>query len=368
MEVAEAHAVLNRVSDALPCQRNIVNQQSLASVFFYKGLTEFQLGQREAAQQSFQRSLAIDRSRSWDTSYPPEPQQEFLLAKETVIDASYVNLGYSFAGTKVSSFCFDGASYEPDHSGIIAVAPGLHVVHYTVDDVSYSRLVELRGGDETAIVSRQGLTDAVLAGPYGNRLLAASLISLDTLCKTRGYTRAYVADGTKQVYVFENGIYDSLEHQLTSDGSIIRPKKAGGGMSLTIFGFTYAYQSPYANVCLRGHAGLHLGWELDFGAGVSLSVFEIEPDVTAIALLPYVRIGTRYRILKNDRFQPYFGANAVIAFVQNEANATRPNLGVVGLVGLNLHLSKVLYFNYQIDFGYLGGFNMSHHAGLGLQF
>ncbi|MBU0531780.1 MAG: hypothetical protein ABIG32_00105 [Candidatus Uhrbacteria bacterium] len=369
METVEALEVFSQLAAALPCVSEVVDQETLGRLYFFKGMAEFQLGDRVTAQQSFRISLAIDRGRSWDTSYPPEPQQEFLLAKEAVLDTNQVNLGYSFAGIEATSFHFDGESYDPDKSGVIAVSPGLHLVHYTVDGAAYPRFVELRAGDETALVSRQSLTEAVLAGPYGNRLLAASLISLETLCQTRGYTRAYVADSAEQIYVYENGIYDTLARQLTSDGSIMRPERsASGGLSLTVLGLAYAFSTPYATLNLRGHFKLYQGLELVVSGGTGMYVFEHSSGATALALVPYFSAGCRYRFSQNSVLRPYFGVKALLSFWPGEDDLVMFTIGVAGLGGANFHLSQLFFINLHIEAGYLAGPWISPQAGLGLQF
>ena len=389
LDYEAAKRLTDRAITALPCAPGAVDRGVLIDVYYFRGIAAFHLGDRDGAQQNFQYALAIDREKNWDTNYPPEPQQVFLLAKEDAIGLDRVPLGIDLAGGQVEEFNFDGVAHTPAESHELSVIPGMHLVQYTAGGTAYSRLVEVRPGGTAALVTRKGLTAAVIQGPTSSGMLPAARASLRALVQGRNLKRAYVVvvaeDGSGRIY-----LYDETYTTLTETASAAKgggggrtpgsgrgtvPASVGdspGGVTLGLVGFALAYGSPHAGFNVRGHIRLVKGLELDLGGGVNVRRWVDPGDGQAWALSRgYARLGVRYRF-GTGKARPYVGGLFLLSFY--DANGIREGVkrqadpGGAALFGVDLHLTDKVALNVELPVGYCGGFWLAPQAGVACRF
>lgn len=388
LDYEEAKRLTDQAITAMPCAPGAVHRAALLDVYYFRGIAAFHLGDRDGARQNFQYALAIDREKTWDTDYPPEPQQVFLLAKEDAIGLDRVSLGIDLAGGQVSEFNFDGASHAPDSSHELSVIPGMHLVQYTADDTAYSRLVEVRPGGSAALVTRQGLTSAVISGPATVGMLPAARASLRALVQGRNLKRAYVVvvneDDTGRIYLYDE-TYTTLAEAATVGGTSGGGGGGGGGeappltttspggLTLGLAGFALAHGSSYAGFNLRGHVRLVKGLELDVGGGMNVTSYQDDDGRVGVAM-PYIRVGARYRFGSRVA-RPYVGAAFLMSLWNDQAQAVdgstssvRVSPGGVALLGLDLHLASKVVLNIELPVGYSRSFWLAPQLGLGFRF
>jgi hypothetical protein len=388
LDYEEGKRTLDRAITALPCATQPVERQVLIDLYYFRGIAGFHLDDRDGARQSFQYALAIDREKTWDTNYPPEPQQIFLLAKEDAIGLDRVDIGHDVAGLAIADFNFDGLPLDSASAGIMQVIPGMHLVQYNVDGTPYSRLVEVRKGGPAALVTRSGLTAAVLGGPETLGMLPAARASLRALVQGRNLQRAYVVvlvgDDGGRIYQYDE-TYTTLQENVVATGTgSTRTGATGGssgggsgspgGLTLGLGGFAYAHDSPYASFALRGHIKLYKGLELELGGGPNITSYTASDGAQWAAVLPYLRAGARVRI-GSKAFKPYVGAALLMNFWSetvgdgvDKVKLTQVSPGGVLFGGFDAHLTDALYINVDLDVGYAYRVWVAVHGGIGFRF
>ena len=368
-----------------PGARGGVDRAALIDVYYFRGIAAFHLGDRDGARQNFQYALAIDREKTWDTNYPPEPQQVFLLAKEDAIGLDRVGLGIDLAGEHVSEFNFDGIGHAPDSAHELSVIPGMHLVQYTADGTAYSRLVEVRAGGSAALVTRQGLTRAVISGPATVGMLPAARASLRALVQGRNLQRAYVVvvndDDSGRIYLYDE-TYTTLADAATlpeatggggGGGATAPSGESPGGLTLGLAGYALAHGSSYAGFNLRGHVRLVRGLELDLGGGMNVTSYTDDEGRVGVAM-PYVRVGARYRF-GAGKLRPYVGAAFLLSLWNDQdhdgdavTSSAKASPGGVALLGLDVHLATKVVLNVELPVGYSRSFWLAPQLGLGFRF
>ena len=387
LDYEEGKRTLDRAITALPCSSDAVPREVLIDLYYFRGIAAYHLDDRDGARQSFQYALAIDKEKTWDTNYPPEPQQVFLLAKEDAIGLGRIPIGHDVAGASVGDLGFDGTPIDPTAAGVLQVIPGMHLVQYTVDGTPYSRLVEVRKEGPAALVTRAGLTAAVMGGPDASGMLPAARASLRALVQGRNLQRAYVVvlDGEGSGHVFQyDETYTALQAPTiapatgggsSTTASVRRPagEYSPGGLSLGLGGFGYAHRTAYASFGLRGHVKLYRGLELDAGGGVNVKRYAREGGNWA-AVLPFVRLGVRYRF-GQAAFRPYVGGALLLNFWgeppadgSDEATVNHASPGGVLLGGFDVHLSDRVYINLDANVGYSFALWVGVQGGVGFRF
>ncbi len=387
----EGKRTLDRAITALPCATQPVERDVLIDLYYFRGIAAYHLDDRDGARQSFQYAQAIDREKTWDTNYPPEPQQIFLLAKEDAIGLDRVDIGHDVAGLAIADFNFDGIPLDSSAPGIMQVIPGMHLVQYAVDGTPYSRLVEVRKDGHAALVTRSGLTAAVLGGPETEGMLPAARASLRALVQGRNLQRAYVVvlegaegQGGGRIYQYDETyttLQESAVAQTSGGGGVSAGGTAGGddvwspgGLTLGLGGFAYAHGSPYASFALRGHLKLYKSLELEVGGGPNVTTYTADGETWA-AVLPYLRVGARGRFGRGA-FKPYVGGALMMNFWSGETvgegdeavEFTRISPGGVLFGGFDAHLTDALYINVDLDVGYAYRVWVTLHGGIGFRF
>ena len=385
LDYEEGKRTLDHAITALPCASNPVPRDVLIELYYFRGIAAFHMGDRHGAQQSFQYALAIDKEKTWDTNYPPEPQQVFLLAKEDAIGLGRMDIGHDVAGADIVEFSFDGNPVDPDAAGVLQVIPGMHLVQYTVDGRPYSRLVEVRKEGPAALVTRAGLTEAVMGGPDATGRLPAARASLRALVQGRNLQRAYVVvlDGASGGKVF---LYDETYTALQATAAVVVPTRGGGsagtgkapageyspgGISLGLGGFAFAHKTAYASFGLRGHVKLYRGLELDAGGGANVKRYQRDGS-SWVAVLPYIRLGVRYRF-GQSAFRPYVGGALLLNFWgeppgDDGSTVSHASPGGVFLGGFDVHVSELMYVNLDLNVGYSYAFWVGVQGGIGFRF
>ncbi len=390
--------ILDNAIVALPCSSQPVDRTVLINLYYFRGIAAFHMGDRAGAQQSFSYALSIEKEKTWDTNYPPEPQQVFLLAKEDSIGLARVDVGYDVRGSNVDEFNFDGTSHDTTKAGVLQVIPGMHLVQYKANGNAYSRLVEVRSEGPAALVTRQGLTTAVEGGPSSSGMMPAARASLRALVQGRNLERAFVViigDETGRIYKYDES-YTTISETAVAAVAVPDPEPAvdtapdrkkpvtrasdgdldtGGGMTLGVVGIGLAHETAYLRFQLRGHIRIVAGLELEVGGGLGARSYRDEDDAQWTSLLPFVRAGARYRFGKN-KFRPYVGAALVINFWASEERqsptetTTMTNISPGGALfgGFDVHLSKMVVLNLDVDVGYAYRLWGGASGGLGLRF
>ncbi len=410
--------VLDRAITVLPCASQPVDRTVLIDLFYFRGIAAFHMGDRDGARQSFRHALAIDRHKTWDTNYPPEPQQVFLLAKEDTVELDRVDIGHDIRDADISSFTFDGVQYPADSPGLLQVLPGMHLVQYRAGDAAYSRLVEVRVDGATALVTRRGLTAAVMSGPSSQGVLPAARASLRALVQGRNLDRAYVVilgdDDHGRLYQYDesyttvaadvvytppaassdgaatdegsagedaavegDGTADAPRADVSPDAVVAREGGAydtRGGITLGVAGICRAHDATYACFSLRGQVRLVRGLELDIGVGLNLTRYEdAARDLTVV--MPTLRPGLRYRF-GAARFRPYVGL-AFLGTIWEEKQRTgvdsfevHTRFGPGGALfgGFDVHLARPVCINLDADLGFSHALWLGVRAGLALRF
>ena len=376
--------VLDHAITALPCSVGTVDRTALIDVYYFRGIAAFHLGDRDGARQNFQYALAIDREKTWDTNYPPEPQQVFLLAKEDAIGLDRVQMGIDLAGADVSRFSLDGVAYEPTETHDVQAIPGMHLVQYQAGSTAYSRLVEVRPGGPAALVTRRGLTSAVVRGPDATSMLPAARASLRALVQGRNLKRAYVVvvdgEATGRIYLYDE-TYTTLTESVTAPthrrvapgggGAAASPEGSPAGITLGLVGYTRAHGWSYMGFDLRGHIRLVGGLEIDLAGGINVAGHE-DGEGRLMISLPFVRTGIRYRF-GQGRVRPYVGGAFLMSFWSHRSTGSdtgkaRASAGGGAMGGLDVHLSDRVYLNAEVTVGYSFALWLAPEIGLGFRF
>jgi len=304
----DAATVLDRAIKALPCTSQKLDRETLIQLFFFQGIANYDIGDRQAATTSFYRALSIDPNLVWDTNYPPNPQQIFLLAKGMTFALPEVEIEFDLTGGQVSNFVFDGQGHDPGQPGTIRTRPGHHYIQYVNSGGAYSHLVEVRG------------LELSLFAPGG---------------------------------------------KIPTDEPLVQSERLG--LTLGLAGFALAHGSPYANFGLSFKVRLIKGFEIGLGAGTLLNSFYDDVSESRwTAVMPYAHLGAGYRFGQN-KAQPYAGAAFLITFWQNGPGRTS-SPGIVAYGGLDLKLNQVLYWNVELRVGYSHGFLLAPSTGLSFRF
>lgn len=390
--------VLDQAIIALPCSQQQVDRQVLIDIYYFRGIASFNMGDRDGAKQSFYYSLAIDKDKKWDTNYPPDPQQVFLLAKDDAMSLDRVEIGYDVRGSGTTRFALDGVAHDVGQVGMQRVIPGMHVVQYVTDGTAYSRLVEVRQDGPAALVTRQGLTASVAGGPETVGMLPAARSSLRSLVQSRNLKRAYIVilgdDGKGNIYRYDetfttmalgaSGGGGDPETPIASDkkpkgGGTRIPLETGDspvGITVHPAGFAYAHWDGYFSLSLRGHIRLYKGIEVDLGGGIGLAEWWDEAEDTGgLVVLPHFRAGVRYRF-GHKVVRPYVGGTFLLniwanSWMENgvlveEGTVASPGGGVFG--GVEIHLTKTLYLGADILAGWAYSPWIMGQFGVGFRF
>ena len=283
-----ARGTLGRAMTALSCMNDLdIDRDTLINLFYFQGMASFNAGDREGALNNFRRALIIDPTLPWDTDYPPDPQQAFLIAKGEVMALPLIELNYDLIDDDVLYFSLDGTARNPGVSGTIPIRPGIHVIQYATTQGVFTRVVNV----------------------CGDKLLVQ--------------------------------VYREPDPPVTNGNG---DKPSPGGLSLGVIGFAQAHGAQYLNFGLRGHVRLVKGLELDLGGGANMVRFESDLGGW-LMLMPHARVGARYRF-GDKKAQPYVGGAFLISF---GAEMTAPGGVLIG--GIDLMLTDKFGLNLEATVG-----------------
>jgi len=363
LDYEEGRRLLNKAIQGLPCMTFAVERDDLVNLFYYYGIASFHVGEPEVAREYFRLALAINPDLEWDSNYPTEPQQVFLHAKGDVYDLSRtrMEMPYDFSGGSVTELYFDGVKIE-SVSGSLHIIPGTHCVQYNANGMPYSRVIEVAPDDNFVFVTHEGYINAVIDGPGVSKTHLAVQLGLSLLVEDEGLESAYVVileDNHRQgdVYSFKDTYAILVEDVVVAGRSPVRTPAdtdySRVGLTLNT-GLTHAFGSPYAGVAVRGNVRLYHGLELDLGGGVNMASFSDDAGSQWLALFPSFRVGARYR-MTDKVVQPYVGGALLVSLWRSDLDESRVALGGALLAGANIHLSRVVYLNVEVDVGYSRG-------------
>ncbi len=359
----QGQELLARAIKGLSCMPFVIERDDLVNLFYYYGIASFHMGDAETARADFRRALAINPSLEWDTNYPPEPQQVFLLAKGDTLELERMRMemSYDLSDSDVTDFYFDGVLLE-SVSGTTRIVPGTHYIQYSAEGTPHSRVLEVAPADSLVLVTHGGYIQAVIDGPGISETHLAVQLGLGMLVADEELESVYVVileDNHRQgdVYSFLD-TYAVLVEDVAVTGRRpvhAQPDTDYSRVGLTLnAGLTHAFGSPYAGVALRGNIRLYHGLELDFGGGVNMASFTDDEGSRWLALFPGFRVGARYRFT-DKVVQPYVGGALLVSLWRSDPADSRVAPGGALLAGVNIRLTSAVYLNVEVDVGFSRG-------------
>lgn len=176
LESARVIEIVDRFEAGAACAGSVLPGAEQAELFLLRGLAHHVDGSESLAKADFARAAGIDPGLEWDTGYPPDPQQAYLLAREDIAKAGAYQFGWSFALTTGAEVYVDGVPLG--HSTLHDLAPVPHLVQIKTDEGITSAFLTVEPGVSGVLVDRMGAITAVMAGPIDgmSRTIAASVL------------------------------------------------------------------------------------------------------------------------------------------------------------------------------------------------
>ena len=259
LETAAAKVTFDEAVDNLACADSIVEREILGTLYMLRGLAQFYEGGEASARQDFRRAVTVNPGIEWDDSYPPEPKQVYLKAREDIYLQGRGRVEAVFLPGEVLQVVVDGQSVAAGQPGGLDVNPGYHLLQYMMPDQTLvSRVTFIEGGVTRLLVSRAGLENAVLVGGSQPDNAPVARALLQELTGDWAAERIYVADtadglvDTAYVYRFsregarfeklqapirevaDDGTIQEVEPQSTVEGLLVLPNAVAEGSSSTI--------------------------------------------------------------------------------------------------------------------------------------
>ena len=259
LETAAAKTTFDEALDNLACADSIVEREILGALYMLRGLAQFYEGGEASARQDFKRAVTVNPGIEWDDSYPPEPMQVYLKAREDIYLQGRGRVEAVFLPGEVLQVVVDGQSVAAGQPGGLDVNPGYHLLQYMMPDQTLvSRVTFIEGGVTRLLVSRAGLENAILVGGSQPDNAPVARALLQELASDWVADRIYVADAsdgledTAYVYRFsregarfeklqapvrevaDDGTIQEVEPQSTVEGLLVLPNAVAEGSSSTV--------------------------------------------------------------------------------------------------------------------------------------
>jgi len=176
LESTRVVEIVDRFEAGAACLDTVLPAGDVAELFLLRGLAHHVDGSESLARADFARAAGIDPSLKWDTGYPPDPQQAYLLAREETSKAKPYRFGWSFSLTENAEIFVDGVPL-----GRIALhdlAPVPHLLQVKDSSGLTSAFLRTEPGGTGVLVDRAGAITAVMTGPTDemSRTIAAAVL------------------------------------------------------------------------------------------------------------------------------------------------------------------------------------------------
>ncbi len=259
LETAAAKKTFDDAVENLACADSIVEREILGTLYMLRGLSRFYEGGEASARQDFRRAVTVNPGIEWDDSYPPEPKQVYLKAREDIYLQGRGRVEAVFLPGEVLQVVVDGQSVAAGQAGGLDVNPGYHLLQYMMPDQTLvSRVTFIEGGVTRLLVSRAGLENAVLVGGSQPDNAPVARALMQELVRDWSVERIFVADVTEgpvdTAYVYRftsegarferlqapvrevaaDGTIQDVESQSTVEGLLVLPNAVAEGSTSTI--------------------------------------------------------------------------------------------------------------------------------------
>jgi len=259
LETAAAKVTFDGALENLACADSIVEREVLGTLYMLRGLARFYEGGEASARQDFRRAVTVNPGIEWDDSYPPEPKQVYLKAREDIYLQGRGRVEAVFLPGEVLQVVVDGQSVAAGQPGGLDVNPGFHLLQYMMPDQTLvSRVTYIEGGETRLLVSRAGLENALLVGGSQPDNAPVARALLQELSGDWAAERIYVADVgggiAEDAYVYrfsregarfeklaapvrrvaDDGTVEEVETQSTVEGLLVLPNAVAEGSTSTV--------------------------------------------------------------------------------------------------------------------------------------
>jgi hypothetical protein len=259
LETAAAKVTFDGALENLACADSIVEREVLGTLYMLRGLARFYEGGEASARQDFRRAVTVNPGIEWDDSYPPEPKQVYLKAREDIYLQGRGRVEAVFLPGEVLQVVVDGQSVAAGQADGLDVNPGYHLLQYMMPDQTLvSRVTYIEGGETRLLVSRAGLENSLLVGGSQPDNAPVARALLQELSADWAAERIYVADVTdgavdeSYVYRFshegarfeklqapvrrvaDDGTVEEVDPQSSVEGLLVLPNAVAEGSTSTI--------------------------------------------------------------------------------------------------------------------------------------
>jgi hypothetical protein len=259
LETAAAKVTFDGALENLACADSIVEREVLGTLYMLRGLARFYEGGEASARQDFRRAVTVNPGIEWDDSYPPEPKQVYLKAREDIYLQGRGRVEAVFLPGEVLQVVVDGQSVAAGQAGGLDVNPGYHLLQYMMPDQTLvSRVTYIEGGETRLLVSRAGLENSLLVGGSQPDNAPVARALLQELSADWAAERIYVADvgegAVDESYVYrfsregarfeklqapvrrvaDDGTVEEVEPQSSVEGLLVLPNAVAEGSTSTI--------------------------------------------------------------------------------------------------------------------------------------
>jgi len=336
MEMVEINTIVG-IGDAFDrnaaCFDQIVDAKKMAELALLRGLSHHVENQPELAHKMFVRAAGTYPELQWDVGYPPEPQQDYLTAREEIIKQAPAHFGWNLSLIGASEVYIDGIPVEP--RTLVEIAPVPHLVQLKDSEGGVMSIVlDAKAGGRSVLVDRAGATAALMAGPDDpfNATVAATV--LNAVANQWSAQRVVVVDTTYrksagEPLVYRFGTKDGMFETLTAMKTLRRHMPpfsdrvriaVGGAVGAEVdssgAGFHWVL-NPGGNVAVR------LGPGFTPNAGLALQTHRLEGSGggQVWVITPLARGGLGYRWHPRS-VQTYIGIDMLLRFNQSLAAQT----------------------------------------------
>ena len=355
MELVECSTIFG-LGDAFDrnaaCFDEIVDAKKMAELALLRGLSHHVESQSEQALQMFARAAGIYPDLQWDVGYPPEPQQDYLTAREDIIKQAPAQFGWNLSLIGASEVFIDGIPVEP--RTMVEIAPVPHLVQLKDGEGGVMSVVlDAKAGGRSVLVDRAGATAALMAGPGDalNATVAATVLS--AVATQWSAERVVVVDTTFRKSMGEPLVYrfdtkDGMFETLTAMKTLRRhmPPFAdrvriavGGAVGLEVDTSGAGY---HAVLNPGGNFSVRVGPGFTPNAGVALSTHRLDgaSGGKVWVITPLIRGGLGYRWHPRS-VHTFIGIDMLLRFNQSLAAQTTysgPAMGTGLAICLNFDI------------------------------
>lgn len=177
----KALSTLDTIEKTLPCTPEIVPAQVLGTMFTYRGLAQFYLGNKSAAENAFLKAQVVYPDAKWLPEFGQRPRETFLDARERKLRLPLVNIPCPLLKPGVEVY-YDGR--EMTQGAGIPSMPGSHLVQLNRGDNRWSGFFFDLEGDMARDLPLP--VDVILPDPARQHLSANDMVAQQPAGQTDG--------------------------------------------------------------------------------------------------------------------------------------------------------------------------------------